>query len=105
MVTPQPASVPTYERTTLDTTQLLSELQGYILLLTSKPHTLTYLLTCISTITNEPHTYARVWNEIVKLRRLGLLIVHPPQDAPRVPLTNISDYQFKPAYQKVRYAA
>lgn len=98
---PTPCPRPRFERTGLAAPLgvELNELQGYILLLTGKPHTLTYLINAVNTLTNDPTTYARIWLEITRLRKLGLLVMYPPLlAAPALKLPAIPNYQSSRRY-------
>lgn len=82
---PPPCAVPRYERTTLHTPHKLTDLQADILLLCGAPHTLQHILTSLDALYQRPHLYKDIWLEIVKLRKHGLLAIHPPLLAP-IPL-------------------
>jgi hypothetical protein len=99
--TPQPCSVPRYERTTLHTPHKLSDLQADILLLCGSPHTLTHILTSLQAIHQRPHLYCDIWLEITKLRKHGLLVMYPPILA-GIPTFNLPTL---PNYQSRRLAA
>ena len=102
MNTPQTCTVPRYERTSLAAPDgvELTELQGYILLLCAKPHTLKFILTAFNAITLQARPYCDVYMAITQLRKLGLLVMYPPVIAGTpVKLPSI------PNYQQWRYAA
>ena len=92
---PQSCAVPRYERTgfAVPAGIELNEMQGYILLLCGKPHTLTHILNCINTLTLEYRPYCDLYLEIGRLRKLGLLTMHLPAPIPAIHLPTIPNYQ------------
>ena len=89
-----PASAPTFERTTLHTPHELTPLQADILLLCAKPRTIRYLLNVLQVLQPEPDRPADIWLAITQLRKHGLIAMLLPKPAiPFVHLPTIPNYQ------------
>lgn len=96
-----PCSVPRYERTTLYTPHKLTDLQADILILLGAPHTLEHVLKSLQALHQRPHLYRDIWQEIVILRKHGLIKIYPPQIVYVVPRNNVFERpQFKQTHRR-----